>query len=444
MSVPQRWKAPPVAGLPLCAARHYRVAAINSEGRGAWSNTASATTRQETAGDWDLRLVNANGTVIAANGNADADNPIEGRLKIFHDGRWGTVCDDRFDSAANNAPAQACKFMGYDTGAYASGWGQPNRSLSSQPIWLDDVLCLEGSTHWTDSEPQNLTQCYHAGVNPNTLHNCTHREDAGVRCWNENTSAQIAADPAVVTTTAWGGDANDDGRWNAGESVEVKVTFDKAVTVDTENGTPTVGLLLGTEPAAAEYTAGSGTEVLTFAFPVVQRPRICAGGAQQCAFLPQLRGALGNRRPYRDRKGEILTLRWSDYREGRLFLRDAKTGPRTVWLSGLARNVLDALEPDRRWVFPAPRSGGPRCATWLDRFWHGARAEAGLREVRLHDLRHTHANHPVMNGVPVPVVARLLGHGNVYMTLRYIHLGDRDIQDAAERVGRSIANLMDL
>ena len=34
------------------------------------------------------------------------------------------------------------------------------------------------------------------------------------------------------------------------------------------------------------------------------------------------------------RKGEILTLRWSDYREGHLFLRDSKTGPRTVWLSG--------------------------------------------------------------------------------------------------------------
>ena len=34
------------------------------------------------------------------------------------------------------------------------------------------------------------------------------------------------------------------------------------------------------------------------------------------------------------RKGEILTLRRSDYREGHLFLRDSKTGPRTVWLSG--------------------------------------------------------------------------------------------------------------
>ena len=39
------------------------------------------------------------------------------------------------------------------------------------------------------------------------------------------------------------------------------------------------------------------------------------------------------------RKSEIMTLRWSDYREGHLFLRDSKTGPRTVWLSQPARNV---------------------------------------------------------------------------------------------------------
>ena len=53
------------------------------------------------------------------------------------------------------------------------------------------------------------------------------------------------------------------------------------------------------------------------------------------------------------RKGEILTLRWSDYREGHLFLRDSKTGPRTVWLSEPARNILDALERKGSWVFPA-------------------------------------------------------------------------------------------
>lgn len=89
------------------------------------------------------------------------------------------------------------------------------------------------------------------------------------------------------------------------------------------------------------------------------------------------------------RKNEILTLRWSDYREGHLFLRDSKTGPRTVWLSRPARNILDALERTGRWIFPALHGSGPRKAGWLDCFWYRVRADAGLCDVRLHDLRHT-------------------------------------------------------
>ena len=49
-----------------------------------------------------------------------------------------------------------------------------------------------------------------------------------------------------------------------------------------------------------------------------------------------------------------------------------------------------------------------------------------------------------MNGVPVPVVARLLGHSSTRMTLRYAHLGDRDIEAAAERIGRAIAAIMNI
>ena len=41
-----------------------------------------------------------------------------------------------------------------------------------------------------------------------------------------------------------------------------------------------------------------------------------------------------------------------------------------------------------------------------------------------------------MNGVPVPVISRLPGHGNVSMTLRYAHL--------AERVGKAIGEIMRL
>ena len=74
--------------------------------------------------------------------------------------------------------------------------------------------------------------------------------------------------------------------------------------------------------------------------------------------------------------------------------------------------------------------------------WNKVRREAGIEDVRLHDRRHTFASHAVMNGVPVPVVSWLLGHSNTRMTLRYAHLGDREVAAAAERVGGAIARVM--
>ena len=135
------------------------------------------------------------------------------------------------------------------------------------------------------------------------------------------------------------------------------------------------------------------------------------------------------------RKGEILTLRRSDYRDGRLFLRDSKTGPRTVWLSAPARAILDRLEGKGRWMFPAPRAGGPRGKAWLDGFWRTLRAEAGLGDARLHDLRHTHASIALREGETVLAIGRLLGHASPETTLKYTHLTDAAIAAAAEKVG---------
>ena len=89
------------------------------------------------------------------------------------------------------------------------------------------------------------------------------------------------------------------------------------------------------------------------------------------------------------RKGEIVSLKWRYYREDKLFLPDSKTGPRTVWLSSAARALLDGRPRRAVWIFPSPRTDSHLTASRIDEFWYRLRAEADLRDVRLHDLRHT-------------------------------------------------------
>jgi len=139
------------------------------------------------------------------------------------------------------------------------------------------------------------------------------------------------------------------------------------------------------------------------------------------------------------RKSEILTLRWTDLREGALFLRDGKTGPRTVWLSRAALDALDGVARTSAWVFPCRRGDGPRSRIWLDTFWSDARAEAGLCDVRLHDLRHAYASVALRSGESVIAIGWLLGHRSAETTLRYTHHADAMAAEAAAAVGAALS-----
>lgn len=142
------------------------------------------------------------------------------------------------------------------------------------------------------------------------------------------------------------------------------------------------------------------------------------------------------------RKSELIHLRWSEIDGNALHLTDGKTGPRLIFLNSQARAIL-VRQPraDSPYVFPSPYDSAKSRSKELS-LWRKVRRKAGIQDARLHDLRHTFASHAVMQGVPLPVLSRLLGHSRTRMTLRYAHVSNREIEAAAERIGVAIASLL--
>ena len=94
------------------------------------------------------------------------------------------------------------------------------------------------------------------------------------------------------------------------------------------------------------------------------------------------------------RKGEIVNLRWREVEGDTLNLGDGKTGPRKVFLNTSARAVIERQpRTDSPFVFPSPRDPERACSPNLP-LWYSVRRQAGIEDVRLHDLRHSCASWP--------------------------------------------------
>ena len=90
------------------------------------------------------------------------------------------------------------------------------------------------------------------------------------------------------------------------------------------------------------------------------------------------------------------------------------------------------------YIFPSPVNGKPSASLFFP--WDRIRKRAGLKDVRLHDLRHSYASFLVNQGISLYVVQGLLGHAHSRTTQRYAHLAHETLQDAAELVGDVVGN----
>ncbi|KAI3363757.1 hypothetical protein L3Q82_001371 [Scortum barcoo] len=143
-------------------------------------------------------------TVVCANNKPmrlmNGTNRCSGRVEVYHDGHWGTVCDDRWGMQEATV---ACREMNCGTALavkYKAFFGR-----GQDQVWLDDVECT--------GHEKSLVDCPHRGLGE---HDCDHNEDAGVECSGDpplrlaNGTDRCSGRVEVLHDGQWGTVCDDD------------------------------------------------------------------------------------------------------------------------------------------------------------------------------------------------------------------------------------------
>ncbi|OCT70142.1 hypothetical protein XELAEV_18037063mg [Xenopus laevis] len=93
-------------------------------------------------------------------------HPGEGRVEVLKNGKWGTVCDDKWNLISASV---VCRELGYGSAKEAITGGQLGQGLG--PIHMNEVLCT--------GQEESITECKFKEAR---LAGCQHEEDAAVRC----------------------------------------------------------------------------------------------------------------------------------------------------------------------------------------------------------------------------------------------------------------------
>lgn len=144
------------------------------------------------------------------------------------------------------------------------------------------------------------------------------------------------------------------------------------------------------------------------------------------------------------RKGEALNATWDqfDLERGTWTKPSSHTKQNRVHrapLNSLALTILKEATLQATTGFVFPGASGKRLVD-IKRVFASACKDAGITELRIHDLRHTFASHLASAGTSLPIVGALLGHTQTSTTARYAHLLDQPLRDASELLTKALRN----
>ena len=144
------------------------------------------------------------------------------------------------------------------------------------------------------------------------------------------------------------------------------------------------------------------------------------------------------------RKSELFNLTWDnvDIDNKRIFLYDTKGGKnQAIIITDNAVHVLLDIKDkcsDSTLVFPS-KLGGKR--NDVKKLWSRIKKAAKIRpDIRFHDIRHTFGTLATAT-IPVKVVQKMMTHKDIKTTLRYAHIQEKEMIDAANNLGQLFSNI---
>ena len=185
------------------------------------------------------------------------NNPFTGRIEIYFNDKWGTICDNGWNIAAGLV---ACKQLGFDR--VSQVFSGASHGQGTGPIWINAMNCFGNES--------SIFSCGHSGWGNHE--NCTHSQDASVTCSYDSLPVRLADGGAsygrveVFDGGVWGTICDD--RWDINDANVVckQLGFTGASSAHTS-----AAYGQGSGPIWRDYINCDGSESSLFECPFIQR-----------------------------------------------------------------------------------------------------------------------------------------------------------------------------